>query len=515
MISAICNTKIYDSEMTNVVFDEQGIIYLGNDISKFKVDKMIDGTNLFVYPGYYDSHMHLVSYGFYLSNLDLKDAKCFEDIYRLISIRKDVDKYRWIIARGFNDDKLAEKRMPTKSELDAICSDKPVCLTRCCGHIMVCNSKALEMAGFEHDIDEIGYKVHMDSGIVEENAIETVKAAWPIPSIKEISDYILLACSKCHEYGITACSSDDFISITSEYDEVLEAFEKLAYQQKLTLRVNEQCHFNNIEDYARFLDEGYTYDVGDDLFRIGPLKLIMDGSLGARTALLSKKYHDDKTTSGIKNISNKELEQYMILAQRYNMPFAIHVIGDKALDIVLDTYDKVKIEGNILPNGLVHVQITRPEQLQRIIDNKLHCYIQSIFIYYDGTIVKDRVGNLADTSYAFKTLYENTNVSNGSDCPVEMPDVIKGIACAVTRKDFNGDCLNKDEALSVKQAIDSFTINGYKTSLENDDKGKIEVGFKADFVLLDQDLENIDPNEIINTKVKMTIFNGEVVYENI
>ena len=197
------------------------------------------------------------------------------------------------------------------------------------------------------------------------------------------------------------------------------------------------------------------------------------------------------------------------------MPFAIHVIGDKALDIVLDTYDKVKIEGNILPNGLVHVQITRPEQLQRIIDNKLHCYIQSIFIDYDGTIVKDRVGNLADTSYAFKTLYENTNVSNGSDCPVEMPDVIKGIACAVTRKDFNGDCLNKDEALSVKQAIDSFTINGYKTSLENDDKGKIEVGFKADFVLLDQDLENIDPNEIINTKVKMTIFNGEVVYENI
>ncbi|MCI5773668.1 MAG: amidohydrolase [Erysipelotrichaceae bacterium] len=513
MIKAIINANIYGSKFHNIIYDDNSIIYIGDDISKFVVDESIDACGMSVYPGFYDSHMHLLGLGFYLSNIDLKDCKSFEDIKHLLSTRINDDKYPWIIARGFNEDKLKEKRLITKKELDEICDDKPICLTRCCGHIMVCNSKALQRSGFDQDIKANGYAVDIESGLVSENAIEDVKMAWPLETVKSISEYIMLACKKCNEYGITAVGSDDFISITSEYDEVLEAFEKLAFQQKLTLRVNEQAHFNTIEDFQRFLHDGYTYDVGNDYFRIGPLKLIMDGSLGARTAYLSQKYADDPSTNGFNCLSAKELEAYMSLAQYYNMPFAIHVIGDKALDMVLDVYDKVKIEHNILPNGLVHVQITRPEQLQRIIDNKLHCYIQSIFIDYDGTILKQRVGKLADSSYAFKTLYENTTVSNGSDCPVEMPDVIKGIDKAVNRCDANGVPLNPQEALSVKQAIDSFTINGYKTSLEDNDKGKIAVGFKPDFVILDQNLETIPKDKIIDTKVIMTIFDGEVVYD--
>lgn len=513
MIKAIINANIYGSEFHNIVFDEKSIIYIGNDISKFQVDETIDACKMSVYPGFYDSHMHLLGFGFYLANLDLKDCKNFDDIKKILLTRVNDDKYPWIIARGFNEDKLEEKRIITKQELDEICDSKPICLTRCCGHIMVCNTKALQRSGMENDVEADGYVVNINSGIVKENAIEDVKMAWPLADVKTISEYILLACKKCNEYGITAVGSDDFISITSEYDEVLEAFEKLAFQQKLTVRVNEQAHFNTIEDFQRFLHDGYTYDVGNDYFRIGPLKLIMDGSLGARTAYLSKNYADEPNTNGFNCLSPKELEAYMTLAQYYNMPFAIHVIGDKALDMVLDTYDKIKIENNILPNGLVHVQITRKDQLKRIIDNKLHCYIQSIFIDYDGTILKQRVGDLAKNSYAFKTLYENTNVSNGSDCPVEMPDVIKGIDKAVNRKDVNGNLVNEDEALSVKQAIDSFTINGYKISLEDGDKGKIAVGYKPDLVILDQDLENIPKDKIIDTKVIMTIFDGEVVYD--
>ena len=513
MIKAIVNANIYGSEFHNIVYDEKSIIYIGEDVSKFQIDETIDACKMSIYPGFYDSHMHLLGFGFYLANLDLKDCKNFDDIEKLLLTRANDDKYPWIIARGFNEDKLEEKRIITKKELDEICDSKPICLTRCCGHIMVCNSKALQRSGFENNVDADGYVVDIESGIVKENAIEDVKMAWPLENVKTISEYILLACKKCNEYGITAVGSDDFISITSEYDEVLEAFEKLAFQQKLTVRVNEQAHFNTIEDFQRFLHDGYTYDVGNDYFRIGPLKLIMDGSLGARTAYLSKNYHDAPNTNGFNCLSAKELEAYMTLAQYYNMPFAIHVIGDKALDMVLDTYDKLKIEDNILPNGLIHVQITRKDQLQRIIDNKLHCYIQSIFIDYDGTILKQRVGDLAKTSYAFKTLFENTNVSNGSDCPVEMPDVIKGIDKAVNRRDVNGNLLNADEALSVKQAIDSFTINGYKISLEDGDKGKIAVGYKPDLVILDQDLESIPKDKIIDTKVMMTIFDGEVVYD--
>lgn len=513
MLKGIINAQsIYGNEGHNIIYDEDEILYIGDDIAKFELDETIDASGLSVYPGFNDSHMHLLNLGFILSKINLAECKSLDEIYDILEEAVNSDE-KWIIARGFNEDKLIEHRYPSKEVLDKISPDKPICLLRACGHIMVCNSKALERAGMEDDIEGNNYRVNIKAGIVEENAIEDVKTAWPLETVQSISDHIIRACEKCHEYGITAVGSDDFISITSEYDEVLEAFEKLAYQRKLSLRVTEQAHFNSYEDYERFLHDGYTYDIGNDLFRIGPLKLIMDGSLGARSALLSGKYHDDSDARGLQVLSSLELQKYLVMAMRYNMPFAIHVIGDKALEIVLDTYDKIKIEDNVLPNGLVHVQITTAKQLQRIIDNKLHCYIQSIFIDYDGTIVKDRVGDLADTSYAFKTLYENTKVSNGSDCPVEMCDVIKGISVAVNRKDCNGDILNGHEAMMVKQAIDSFTKNGY-ISLEDTNLGEIKVGYKCDFAILDQDLEQIAKEEIINTKVKMTIFDGQVVYDN-
>lgn len=513
MISAILNTTLYGNEASNIVFDENEILYIGNDISQYDIDFEINGKDLTVYPGFVDSHMHLLGYGFFLTNLNMSDCKSFSDVFDLIRTRKNDSKYPWIIARGINEDKLIEKRLPTRSELDDICSNKPVCILRACGHVMICNTKALLTAGFEEDQYVEGAHVYWNEGRVEENAIETVKETWPLETTQSIKDKIMLAQAKCNAYGITGVGSDDFISITKEYDEVLAAFEQLAYQNKLTLRVNEQCHFNQLEDYQRFLQDGYTFDIGDDYFRIGPLKIIADGSLGSKTALLSRPYNDDSSTSGINAIGAKELEAYLTLAQYYNMPFAIHVIGDQALDQVLDLYDKFHIEHNPLNNGLVHVQITRKEQLDKIIEYGLHCYIQSIFIDYDGTIVNSRVGDLAKTSYAFKTLFENTCVSNGSDAPVEAPDVLKGIYCAVTRKDLNGNVMNKKEALTVKQAIDSFTKNGYKISLEDLNKGELKVGYKPDMVLLDKDLEKIDVEDIKKTKVIMTIFDGRIVYE--
>ena len=517
MRTGFINGKLYGTEATGfIVNDHLFEVFSDDETIKENCEHIIDLKGMAVYPGFNDTHMHLVNLGFYLSNLPCNEFTSLKEMYKAIAARVDVKGHKWIRGRGFIEEQFEEKRMPTKKELDAISTEVPICLTRVCGHRMICNSKALEMADISEDGMYNGGKIYFDLGIVEENAIDLVQAAWPIPSQRDIEEYIALGMKECNKYGITSVGSDDFISITNEYDEALAALEGMGFRKELTVRVNEQCHFNCIEDFAKFLDEGYTTDMGDEFFRIGPLKLIMDGSLGACTAYMSEEYLNQKGNKGYPCLSKKELEQYIKLAAHYNMPSAIHVIGDGAVDMVLDAYEDVVLEGNPLHHGLVHVQITRKDQLERIIKNKYVCYIQGIFIDYDSLIVKERVKEeTLHTSYAFKTLMEGTLCANGSDAPVEMPSVLKGIQCAVTRKSVSyGTGMNPSEALSVQQAIDSFTINGAKMSGEEAIKGSLEAGKLADFVILDQCIEECDPEMISMIHVLSTYMDGKEVYHN-
>ena len=277
----------------------------------------------------------------------------------------------------------------------------------------------------------------------------------------------------------------------------------------MNLRVNEQCEFNNVEEFSRFLDEGYTFDVGNDLFRIGPLKLVTDGSLGARSAAMSKPYHDAQDTTGIMNYSVEEMQTFVQLANQFNMPTIAHCIGDRAVDDVLEAYAGNVYEGNPLHHGIVHCQILRQDQIDQIIQKKLSCYFQSIFLSTDAAIVENRVGEaLAKTSYPYKTLYENTIASNGSDAPVEMPNALLGIELAITR---NG--MHQEESLSVEQAIDSYTIKGAEQLFMQDRIGKIAPEYYADLVVLDTDITKVVANQIHEAKVMMTFMNGEVVFE--
>ena len=248
----------------------------------------------------------------------------------------------------------------------------------------------------------------------------------------------------------------------------------------MNLRVNEQCEFNDVEEFSRFLDEGYTFDVGNDLFRIGPPKLVTDGSLGARSAAMSKPYHDAQDTTGIMNYSVEEMQTFVQLANQFNMPTIAHCIGDRAVDDVLEAYAGNVYEGNPLHHGIVHCQILRQDQIDQIIQKKLSCYFQSIFLSTDAAIVENRVGEaLAKTSYPYKTLYENTIASNGSDAPVEMPNALLGA-----------------EQLFMQDRI-----------------GKIAPDYYADLVVLDTDITKVEANQIHEAKVMMTFMNGEVVFE--
>ncbi len=507
MRKAFIHANIYQSNQDALLIEDSKIQCISSTEEILKQvheeDEIIDLNGMFVLPGFIDSHMHLLELGFYLSCVQLATCTSLEDMKEKLTKKcKEIKEDEWVIARGYNEENFtSKKKKPTREFLDEISEEIPICVTRACGHSMSCNTKALQLAGIEVN-EEM-------NGIVEEFDINLVHEAWPKPNEDTLKEYIQKGISCANQFGLTTVGSDDFLSVTESYETVLNVFEQLSYQQKMNLRVNEQCEFSTIEEFAKFLDEGYTFDVGNDLFRIGPLKLIVDGSLGARSAAMSKPYHDAPDTKGLLNYTIEELQEYVHLANQYNMPTIAHCIGDQAVDDVLAAFQDEVYEGNPLHHGLVHCQILRKDQIQQIIQKKISCYFQSIFIKEDAKILEDRVGKeLSKTSYPYKTLFENTIASNGSDAPVELPNALVGIELAVSREG-----MNQEECLTIDQAISSFTEKGAEQLFMQDCIGSIKEGYYADLVVLDQDITQIPTHEIHTTKVMMTMMNGEVVFE--
>lgn len=512
------NGNIYDENynLQEAMVEDQGtFVFIGTNKEAMKYSgNCIDLKGNYVLPGFNDSHMHLVGYGQSLMNLSLIEYST--SITSILKVLKQkLPKKGWLIGRGWNHDYFTdEKRFITKQDLDSISLDIPIVITRTCGHVLVANSRAIELSNPKGIIEGGSYDIM--TGIFKESAMSLIYQAIPIPSKEDIKEYILLAQRKLHSYGITSVQSDDLISLSNNYQEIIDAYKSLQQECKLTMRVYQQAQLVDMPSLKEFIDKGYHTSVGNEQFRIGPLKIIGDGSLGARTAYLSKPYLDDCSTKGMNIYSKQQLKEMISYGHRHQMQIAIHAIGDGILDWILEAYQETleKYPRINHRHGIVHVQITRKDQLEKIKQLKLHSYIQSIFLDYDIHIVEKRVSqDIASSSYQFKTLLENGSASNGSDCPVETPNICKGIQLAVTRTSIDGQGpYLKQQALTRKQALDSFTINGAYASFEEDIKGKIRPGMLADFVVIDSNILTISVNKIKDIQVLQTYIGGKLVY---
>jgi len=352
-----------------------------------------------------------------------------------------------------------------------------------------------------------------------DGAMVFVHNAMPIAGKEQVKDMMRLACKMLNSYGVTSSQSDDLVSIKGvPWQTIIDAYQELEAAGELTVRVYEQSNFNKLEEFQKFLDAGYVTGVGSEMFKIGPLKLLGDGSLGSRTAYMSEPYADDPSTQGLVLFTQEEFDELISCANAHKMHVAVHAIGDGTLDRVLNAVEKALKEH---PNpdhrhGIVHCQVTRADQLQRMIDMNMHIYAQSIFLDYDIRIVERLVGKeKASSSYSWKTLKDGgCSVSNGTDCPVELPFALGGIQCAVTRQNLAGDYgpYLPHEAFSVQEAIDSYTIESAVASFEENVKGRIQPGMLADFVVLGANLFEIDPHTIKDVPVCATFLGGRQVY---
>lgn len=505
------------------------IAALGEDeqilAKKTEQTKLTDAKGGFVYPGFGDSHMHVLNYGETLTQADLSALDSIEamiDRVKTFIREKDIPAGTMIYSSGWNQDLFCEGRMPTRYDLDRISTEHPVVLSRICGHCTVVNSKALEVFGITADTPQpFGGMFEIENGqpngIFHETAQQLVREqrTTTVPMAKQM---IKAALDKAAAQGLVAIHSDDFASIPGfGAEDVMQAYHELEQEGRLPVRIFQQCRFSTAEEFKAFLAKGYRYQQGSERYHLGPVKIIADGSLGARTAWLNEPYSDENSTCGVSAIEKEEMQKIISLAQENDWPVAVHAIGDRAMDMV---FDCLKTAQDAMPkalkHGIVHCQITNSSQLSRFAEQGVTAYIQPIFLEYDLHIAADRVGQRVNTSYAWKTLAESgALVVSGSDCPVEPLDALKNLYCAVARQDFAGvpeGGWRPEEKLTMQQALTLCTENLAVLEDKQQTRGTLSVGKQADFVMVDHDLLSVLPKELLDTNVCMTAVQGEITY---
>ncbi|MTI58041.1 amidohydrolase [Geosporobacter ferrireducens] len=491
---------------------------------------MIDLENRTMVPGFHDSHMHLLHYGASLQQVDLTGVTSVQEMIhrcRTFAEGKIFNSVKWMEGRGWNQDFFIDNNFPTRYDLDQITTDYPICLARACGHVAVVNSKALEVMdvvkhtpqihGGHFDVDESGEPL----GIFREKALKLIYEHIPEPKLEDIKQMILDASVLALRQGITSVQTDDFEALpVKDFEIIIRAYQELQTSRELPIRVYEQCLLPTVERLERFLNLGYYTGQGDEFFKIGPLKLLCDGSLGARTAYLWEPYADDPTNYGISIYTQEVLDRLVAIAHNAGMQLAIHCIGDKVMDMAFDSIEKAQ-QGKFRENarhGIIHCQITDETLLNRYKELDVIAHIQPIFIDYDLHIVEQRVGKeRAKTSYNWRTMMEKgVHVACGSDCPVEPFDVMPGIYAAVTRKDLKGHPPGgwmPEQRLTVQQALYGFTLGAAYASFEENFKGSIAVGKAADFAVLSEDIFTIESDKLKDVKVLMTVIDGRIMYK--
>jgi predicted amidohydrolase YtcJ len=518
------------------VVDNNKFVYVGTEAGAreyLKLDSYneVDLEGLLVIPGFNDSHMHLLHYAKCMKNVNFVGVRSIKEIRERIKetlLKREEGDKSWIEGQGWNHDYFTdEKRFPNKFDLDDITGDIPTIILRTCFHIGVLNSAAMRLINLNKETaPQYGDLVELlpdgePNGVIKENLFEIVKTNISTLDAEATKNLLFHAQYNALAQGITSVQSDDVGYVReNNYDILFEAFHQLDEENKLKIRISEQCLIQTTSEIQEFFDKGYKFGYGNEKYRVNCIKLLSDGSLGARTAALRYPYCDDPSTKGLKLFTQEELNDLVLLAHSNECPVAIHAIGDKAIEMSLDAIENAKLKDTAHNprHGIVHCQITDEELLNRIKELNVLTYIQPIFIDYDMNIAQDRVGNeLAETSYAWKTMIDKgIHTAFGTDCPVESFDTMPNIYCAVTRKNITGDekkeFLTK-EKMSMDEALRAYTIEGAYASGEEKIKGSISVGKLADFILLDKDLYNLEnEEEILSTKVVATYVDGEKVY---
>jgi predicted amidohydrolase YtcJ len=465
-----------------------------------------------------DGHVHFLSGGFQLTSVDLRDADSpAEFIRRLKRYAANLKAGEWILGGDWDHERWPGSSLPDRSWIDSVTPRNPVFVSRLDGHMALANSAALKLAGLSRSTRDIpgGTIVRRRdgelTGVLKDEAQNSVYAVVPTPSVSQ-SDSALARGLRwaATSHGVTAVAD-----VSVPWYEVA-ALKRAHANHTLTIRF---AVFVPLEYWRRLADTVRASGAGDDWLRMAGVKGYVDGSLGSTTALFYESYNDAPTTKGLLVTPEDSLRARIGAADSAGLQVAVHAIGERANGLLLDIYDSVaKVHG---PRDrrfrIEHAQHLRRQDIVRLARSGVIASMQPYHAIDDGRWAEKRIGpERIKTSYSFRSLLDaGAHLAFGSDWTVAPLDPVLGIYAAVTRRTLDGKHPNgwvPEEKITVEEALRAYTTGNAYGDFAEKTRGKLAPGYKADLVLLDQDLTAIPPEQIERVKVRTTIVGGKVVY---
>ncbi|MCE2788521.1 MAG: amidohydrolase [Saprospiraceae bacterium] len=496
--------------------------------------KAIDAGGHFLMPGFIEGHGHYSGLGYSLINLNFLTSGSWEEIVEKVKVRtKSVPQGDWIVGRGWHQEKwdsipvLNVQHYPYHYRLSEVSPHHPVVLYHASGHALFANQKAMELAGISLETpDPAGGRIVRDVngkaiGVFEERAMKMVQDAYNsylktldqrrLDSVWQ--EAIFLAESECLSKGITS-----FQDAGSTFDE-LRRYEKLANSGKLKVRLYVMAR-EKADELVGQVGKYRRIDVGNRFYTCRSIKSEVDGALGAFGAWLLQPYSDKPGFYGQNTTDIYDVKKIADAAIREDMQFCVHAIGDRANRVVLDVYEGLMDqygEKDDLRWRIEHAQHLDTADIPRFARRKIIASMQGIHCTSDAPFVVSRLGQTRSRlgAYAWRSLLDNgVIIANGTDAPVEDVDPLKSFFASVTRRrEDSGLVFFAEQKMTREEALRSYTAGNAFAAFEESWKGTLTPGKVADMVLLSNDLRTCSDDDILKTKVLLTITDGKIRYD--
>jgi predicted amidohydrolase YtcJ len=487
--------------------------------------QVIDLHGQLVMPGFNDAHVHLAEAGFQKLSVNLVGVRSLDEFRQRIRERvMNAAPGEWITGGGWDETLWPVKTPPSRWDVDEVSQGHPVFLQRVDGHIAVANTKALQLASVTvASRDPEGGKIDRDesgtpSGILRETARDAVFAIIPKATHEKRRQGIMQALADAARWGITSAQDN------SSWED-FQVYEELEHEGQLTLRINEWLPFDASVDGLKAMRDSHPRS--DNMLHTGMLKGFMDGSLGSHTAALLQPYADDPRNSGLPRYDAEKLNEMTEerLAEGFQIGF--HAIGDRGVQMALDAFagaeeavreqaPKSSNTNNDFRLRIEHAQVTTPAEIQKFKNLKVIASMQPNHLLTDMNWAQNRLGpERAAHSYAWaEFLSKGVALAFGTDYPVEPITPFRGLYAAVTRQSEDGKKrYYPEQRLTIDQAIAAYTVGSAYAEFAEKEKGSLQPGMLADFVVLDRDITSIPAEKILDTKVLRTVVGGKTVYE--
>lgn len=513
------NARIYSMNKSNEVFEAMAIkdgkiVELGPErqiLNKYSYDDAYDAQLMTIFPGFIDAHCHFLGYGLSLQQAELKSCNSFEEVLEKLISFNATKVGEWIEGRGWDHTKWKDSKYPTKDALDSLFPEVPVLIRRVDGHAALANQRALDIAGITDTTHYPGGHIEvLDgklTGILVDNAVDSIRKYIPEPSVDQMKKALIDAQANCFEVGLTTV--DDAGMKRNE----VELIQRLQEDGVLNMRIYAMLA-DNQENFDHYLETG---PIKTDRLNVRSFKFYGDGALGSRGACLIRPYSDAPDNYGM--LINEE-DYFRTWAQQvYSSGFQMntHCIGDSAARLIMGIYGEILGGGNDKRWRIEHAQIINSSDFDQFKEYSIIPSVQPTHATSDMRWAALRVGrDRLKYGYAYEKLrQQNGMIALGTDFPIEDISPIETFYAAVARKDKNGkpkSGFQMENALSRQNAMMGMTIWAATANFEENEKGTLEKGKFADFVILDRDLMECEEDDILNTRVLRTYLDGRCVF---